>query len=130
MSDNQLYTLSKSERLNSDKAINELFTDGKSFVKFPLRVVYRKREDVGTACRILISVPKKRFKRAVKRNRIKRLVRESYRLNKSLVLNSLVNETVDIAFVYIDSKLSTFTQIQQSVKGALSRIASTAESNG
>ena len=80
------YTLGKKERLNSKTLIERLFLGGsKSFPAFPLRVVYMSVEPVEedmAAASILISVPKKRFKRAVKRNLVKRQVREAYRKNK------------------------------------------------
>ena len=70
------YTLGKKERLNSKTLIERLFSGGsKSFPAFPLRVVYMSVEPVEedmAAASILISVPKKRFKRAVKRNLVKR----------------------------------------------------------
>ena len=73
------YTLGKKERLNSKTLIERLFLGGsKSFPAFPLRVVYMSVEPVEedmAAASILISVPKKRFKRAVKRNLVKRQVR-------------------------------------------------------
>ena len=118
-------TLSKCERLNSDIAINELFTQGQSFVKYPLRIVFGYPSRESDVCRILISVPKKRFKRAVHRNRIKRLVREAYRLNKTLLTQHTESRRIDVAFVYIDNKMPAFGQIEQSVKAALTRVADT-----
>lgn len=86
------YTLNKSERLDSKKLIERLFAgENKSFPAFPLRVVYMPltpEENVADAS-ILISVPKKRFKHAVKRNRVKRQVREAYRHNKHILLEAL-----------------------------------------
>ena len=76
------YTLGKKERLSSKILIERLFSGGsKSFPAFPLRVVYMPVEpsEQDAAASILISVPKKRFKRAVKRNLVKRQVREAYR---------------------------------------------------
>lgn len=122
-------TLSKQERLNSEKAISKLFLEGQSFVKYPLRVVYKEQSDECEVNRILISVPKKRFKRAVKRNRIKRLIREAYRQNKEIIISAIGEcKKFDIAFVYVDSNLPNYNQIQQSVKISLTRIVSSAMS--
>ena len=79
MSDSLKLTLPKVERLNSRILIERLFTGGsKSLPAFPLRIVYMPVEGENLpAATILISVPKKRFKRAVKRNRVKRQVREA-----------------------------------------------------
>ena len=77
------YTLAKAERLSWDRHINRLFAEGQSFVSFPLRVVYLETDDpVVPPVSMLVSVPKKRFRRAVKRNLIKRKVREEYRKRK------------------------------------------------
>lgn len=91
MSDSPILTLSKVERLNSRILIERLFTGGsKSLPAFPLRIVYMPVEGENLpAATILISVPKKRFKRAVKRNRVKRQIREAYRKNKHILLDAL-----------------------------------------
>ena len=86
------YTFSKAERLCSKKLIERLFSGGnKSFPAFPLRVVYMSlsADESEADVSILISVPKKRFKHAVDRNRVKRQVREAYRLNKHILLDAL-----------------------------------------
>jgi ribonuclease P protein component len=82
------YTLGKNERLKSRKAIDQLFTTGKSFSSFPFKVIYSKSNtgEQTTAehqLKCAFSVSKKNFKKAVFRNRIKRLMREAYRLQKA-----------------------------------------------
>ncbi len=76
------YTFPKRERLCSIKSIDSLFSGGESFIAYPLRVVYRietENDETQRSASLLISVSKKKFKRAVKRNRVKRLIREAYR---------------------------------------------------
>ena len=85
-----MYSLSKSERLCSKTLIEELLTSKLSFVKYPFRIVFKESSQIGEfPVRIAISVSKKKFKRAVKRNRIKRLTREAFRLNKNDFYNNI-----------------------------------------
>lgn len=71
-----------------------MFAGGsRSFSIFPLRVVWLPAEELDVQASILISVSKRRFKRAVKRNRIKRQIREAYRLNKQILLAPLTEKT-------------------------------------
>ena len=97
------FGLKKTERLCSKKAIDALFsgTDSKSLSAFPIRVVYRHTEEAGF--RILVSVSKKRFRHAVDRNRVKRQLREAYRLNKHLLspIDSSCSGCMDIAFIWL-----------------------------
>lgn len=75
-----LNTLHKTERLDKKKVIDKMFSGGaRSFSVFPLRVVYLSVEELEAPVSILVSVSKRRFKRAVKRNRVKRQIREAYR---------------------------------------------------
>ena len=88
--------LSKSERINSKKLIDRLFKGGgaKSMSAFPLRVVFMT-EDADShepLAKMMVSVPKRYFKRAVKRNHVKRLVREAYRRNKQVLIDTLEAE--------------------------------------
>lgn len=115
------FTLSKDERLYAEKRIEALFAGGSSFIAYPLRVVYIAREndsesDLPTAS-ILISVSKKRFKRAVKRNRVKRLIREAYRLNKKGMTDfvSQTGKSYDIAFLYLKGELPTYAEIEKAI---------------
>ena len=117
------YTLGKKERLNSKTLIERLFSGGsKSFPAFPLRVVYMSVEPVEedmAAASILISVPKKRFKRAVKRNLVKRQVREAYRKNKHLVAQ---NKRLIIAFIWLDNHIHSSAEVEEKVKKLLFHI--------
>ncbi|WP_445749080.1 ribonuclease P protein component [Polaribacter sp.] len=88
-------TLGKQERLKSRKLIEKLFTDGKSVKNFPLRMVFLQVQHTSTfPIQAAFSVPKRNFKRAVDRNRIKRLLRETYRLQKEIVYSKLEKPTV------------------------------------
>ena len=115
------YTLSKEERLYAEKRIEALFAGGSSFIAYPLRVVYivreKETEDESPAVTILIIVSKKRFKRAVKRNRVKRLVREAYRLNKKEFLEFSIQskKSYDIAFLYLKNELPTYAEIEKAI---------------
>jgi ribonuclease P protein component len=94
------FTYPKNERLKSKTTIDLLFSDGKSVSKYPLRLVYRKAE-VGAEEKIKmgVSVSKKYFKKAVDRNYFKRVLRETYRLNKHLLLDN-IEQSYSIMFFY------------------------------
>lgn len=113
-------TFSKNEKLCRTKSIDSLFSKGESFIAYPLRIVYCLEEEPDQALQtvsVLISVSKKKFKRAVKRNRVKRLVREAYRLNKTYYtqLLSANNKRMDIAFLYLKNELPTYEEIEKSI---------------
>lgn len=119
------HTLQKSERLHKKKIIGRMFEGGaSSFALFPLRVVYLPVEELDAPAAILVSVSKRRFKRAVKRNRVKRQIREAYRKNKHPLLAALEEKRLRlaIAFVYLSNELVDSSLIEGRVKAALSRI--------
>lgn len=120
-------SLHKSERLDKKKLIEKLFGGGaRSFSVFPLRVVYLALGNVQDEhAAILVSVSKRRFKRAVKRNRVKRQIREAYRLNKQTLLQTLKehNLHIAIAFIYLSDELTDSSLITERMKTALSRIS-------
>lgn len=94
----------KYEKLKSRKLIKQLFEDGKAISVFPLRLVYLKTNHDGKyLLQTGVSVSKRNFKLAVDRNRIKRMMREVYRLNKSKFYNS-INEKYIFMFIYLGKK--------------------------
>ena len=94
------FTYPKNERLKSKTTIGLLFSEGKSVSKYPLRLVYRQAEaDSGEKIKIGVSVSKKYFKRAVDRNYFKRVLRETYRLNKHLLWEN-VQQPYSLMFFY------------------------------
>jgi ribonuclease P protein component len=121
-------TLSKQERIVSKRLIEMLFGNGdsKSRSAFPLRAVYlQTARQAGCApIQILISVPKKRFKHAVDRNRVKRQVRESYRLNKQIICDVIPeNKQMLIAFIWLSDKHYPTEEVQKRVVSLLQKIA-------
>ena len=102
------YTFRKPERLNRKKVLERMFAGGaRSYSFFPLRVVYVPAQELEAPVSVLVSVSKRRFKRAVKRNRVKRQVREAYRLNKHLLLDVLPPgcPPLAVAFIYLADEL-------------------------
>ncbi len=119
-------TLHKSERLCKKKIIGKMFEGGaSSFALFPLRVVYVPVEELDAPAAILVSVSKRKFKRAVKRNRVKRQIREAYRKNKHTLLAALEEKhlRLAIAFIYLSNGLADSSLIEGRMRSALSRIA-------
>lgn len=127
------YTFCKEERLCYKGGFEELLSSGYSFVSYPLRVVIRlyPRERKEFPARIAVSVSKKRFKRAVKRNRVKRLVREAYRLNKNILYSRIPEDkTMDILFIYLHNEISEFGKIEKAITGAIRKIVVYIEKDG
>ena len=115
-------TFSKAERISAQREIDLLFSEGASFIAYPLRVIHLQKQPFsGVPCSVLISVPKKRLKHAVDRNRIKRLVRESYRLNKRSFIDFIQTQTIGflIAFVYVGNGVASYSEIETAVQKAL-----------
>ncbi len=101
------FTYPKNERLKSKTTIGLLFSEGKSVSKYPLRLVYRQAEaNSEEETKIGVSVSKKYFKKAVDRNYFKRVLRETYRLNKHLLLNNLDQPYSIMLFYQTKDRLS------------------------
>lgn len=101
------FTYPKNERLKSKTTIGLLFSEGKSVSKYPLRLVYRQAEENSEeGTKIGVSVSKKYFKKAVDRNYFKRVLRETYRLNKHLLLDNLDQPYSIMLFYQTKDRLS------------------------
>lgn len=126
MSDKNNYKFKKEEKVIGENRIDSLFIEGKSFVAFPLRVLYQKTELLlPSSISVLVSVPKKRIKSAVKRNRIKRQIREAYRLNKHYLdaVTESIDHNLDIAFVFVKEELMEYSIIEKGMRKGLTEIA-------
>ena len=101
------FTYPKNERLKSKTTIGLLFSEGKSVSKYPLRLVYRQAEENSEEqTKVGVSVSKKYFKKAVDRNYFKRVLRETYRLNKHLLLDNLDQPYSIMLFYQTKDRLS------------------------
>ncbi len=101
------FTYPKNERLKSKTTIGLLFSEGKSVSKYPLRLVYRQAEENFQGnTKVGVSVSKKYFKKAVDRNYFKRVLRETYRLNKHLLLDNLDKPYSFMLFYQTKDRLS------------------------
>lgn len=111
--------LKKRERLNKDLEISPLFSKGKRLFAYPILLFYQQTDCAGEVA-ILCSVAKKRFHHAVDRNRVKRLIRESFRLNRPQ-LDTVLKEKkigVNLAFVMAHDRLPDF----ESMNGAIGKL--------
>ena len=125
------FTFKKEERLSRKKLIDELFKDGSSFYLPPFKVICLERhaEDV-PAVRVLITVSTRNFPKAVDRNRIKRLTREAYRLNKQILYETLTRRGINLllAFIYTGKKIESFERIREKMISILERLSENNES--
>ena len=116
----------KEERLCSRSLINKLFHNGSSFVVYPFRIIYLPiAEKLPTGAQVLISVPKRKVKRAVMRNKIKRKIREVYRLQKGEILLpeiQLQSINVLLAIQYLSDKDMPFDQYLLKMNKSLNQV--------
>lgn len=123
-------TFGKKEKLVSKKTIDALFSGGnsRSMSAYPLRVVFMRKERCETEepAQVMVSVSKRHFKRAVKRNRVKRQIREAYRLNKHLLHEALEQKkdtAVAMAFIWQSGELAETALITEKMQSLLGRMA-------
>ena len=120
------YTFSKTERLSSRKAIEALMEKGKTLNVSPFRLNWMFMEILSDApAQIAFSVPKRIFKRAVDRNRMKRLMRESYRKNKADLYPFLSDKNLQCALLlyYSGKELISYQETEEKIKLILQRFA-------
>jgi ribonuclease P protein component len=119
------FSFKKAERLSSQKAIESLIKSGSVHFLFPLRVVWMVTDfPIPGPAQVAFSVPKKRFKRANKRNLIKRRLREAYRLNKNNFYQDLNQKGIHIQLliVYIAPEILSYQKIEPKIISILEYI--------
>jgi len=122
---NSQFAFPKQERLCSETRINELFLSGESFMSYPVRVVWLAfKSDQNPEIQVVMSVPKKKLKHAVDRNRVKRLLREAYRLNKKVFREQAISLgfSLHIAFIWIPSEVLEYPKVEKKMKDALAKL--------
>ncbi len=107
------FTYGKKEKLKSKKLIDQLFSEGQSVSAFPLRLVFLETPlEEAIVAKTGVSVSKRHFKTAVDRNRIKRLMREAYRLNKTNYFNKISTQYA-FMILYIGKEKPTYQQVEK-----------------
>jgi ribonuclease P protein component len=122
----QRYTLGKTEKLKSRKLIEQLFKTGKSFSNFPFRIVYSftTNNESQHSVQAGFSVSTKFFKKANDRNRIKRLMREGYRLQKNSFADTVKtnHKTATVFFIYTGNELPEYDLVFEKMGSAIKRL--------
>ena len=118
----------KNERLCSKKSIEKIFSEGKSCFTYPIKAAYiiKAPTDSESAVQALFVVPKRKFKRAVKRNAIRRRLSEAYRLKKQILHNWCLSNNIQlrVAFIYISSEDVDFDIHEKAIMGIFDQLMS------
>ena len=121
------FTLNKAERLKRRKIIEQLFSEGRAVTAFPIRVQYKMVDQLAVNLQAGFSVSSRNFKRAVDRNRIKRLMREAYRLQKLPLEQALQTKEQQLALflIYTGKELPVYALVKEKVEVVLKKLLQT-----
>ena len=124
------FTYQKKDKLKSRKQMQFLFSKGTAIAMHPIRLLYTiEKEEAGIFSNGLlqagVGAPSRQFRKAVQRNKVKRLLREGYRLEKPDFMNaiSLTNSRLNLFFLYLDAHVQTQQQIQATIKLLLQKLS-------
>lgn len=115
------YSLPKKERISLKKDFDYLFSKGKTLTIFPFKIFYAFLNNTPNV-KISISIPTKIFKKSVKRNYLKRIIKESYRKNKHILFNCDLKHTVFIHFNYVHNSIISYNEMEAYIKNILLEI--------
>ena len=114
------FQVHKKERLKSASIISQLFEKGQSFSRYPLRLVWMEQKQANDSfpVQVAFSVSKRKFKLAVDRNRIKRQMREAWRLNKHLLYEKVDNGGVNYALmiIYVAKEKAPYAEVEKNMQ--------------
>ncbi len=124
------FGLPKTERLKSRKQIDNLFAGGKGFSVFPIRVTYLFLKEEESGVKMGVTVSKRNFKKATDRNRVKRLLREAYRLQKEELQAALQAnaKTAAVFFIYTGQAIVPFADVKTAMAKCLKKLSVIANS--
>jgi len=126
LTDQVSHTFRKEEKLCSQKIMGDLFLSGNTFLCYPVKIVWKKLDVIPSQfpAQVGFSVPKRLFKHAVDRNRLKRLLRESYRLHKAILYEELefAGYRIALMIIYIAKEELPFSKIEPALLKALNKI--------
>ncbi len=118
------FTLGKDERLKSRKQTEQVFSEGKKFTHFPFRIHYILNRTDSTSLQFGVGVSSKFFKKAVDRNKIKRLTREAWRLQKTLLQQKLKeqNSRLNVFFIYTGKEVPGYQEVYDKVGKGINKL--------
>ena len=123
---NQSHTFQKKERLKSRKVIGKIFKEGHSFISYPIRFAWVKMESPlsDSPLQMGLSVPKRAFSKAVDRNRLRRRIRESYRLNKHSIYKKLESPDTQygLMLIYVAKETLDFHKIEKGIQKGFNKL--------
>ena len=118
-------TFPANERIKSRKLLEDLYQNGEQIKSFPFRLKYKKFEfDKGAQVQIVVSVPKRNVKKAVQRNRLKRQIKEIYRLNKDVLLSQFTGKKEGMALflIYTGQPDQDYSYLEEKLIGLLKKL--------
>jgi ribonuclease P protein component len=128
----KIFTYQKKDKLKSRKQTQNLFSNGKAIGVFPIKLIYTiEAVDTAGVLQAGVGAPTRTFRKAVQRNRVKRLLREAYRLEKPSFLAqfSLEHKRINLFFLYGNAEVLPQAEIQDKVRSALAQLAQKLNAN-
>lgn len=118
------FTYSKSEKLKSRKLLNQVFAEGKSLNTFPLKITYTSKDiETITSAKVGVGASSRYFKKAVDRNRVKRLLREAFRLHKNFLIELLPEKKqVNVFILFIGKDMAETSLIAEKMPTILQKL--------